>query len=286
MEHHSNIVPWQMICGITGAKLVVIPMDDRGALDLDAYRRLLGARTRIVAVTEISNALGTINPIAAMVPLAHAVGAKVLVDGAQAAAHLPVDVRALDCDFYAFSGHKVYAPTGIGVLYGKRELLEAMPPWQGGGDMIETVSFEGTVFNQLPYKFEAGTPHIAGAHGLGVALDWLSRFDWAALLAHEAALLAHAMARVSEIKGLTVIGTAPHKAAVLSFHIPGAHAHDVGTLLDLEGIAVRSGHHCAMPVMARFGVAATARASFALYNTEDEVDGLIAGLKKAVRLLA
>jgi cysteine desulfurase / selenocysteine lyase len=285
LEHHSNIVPWQMICADTGAKLVAAPITDSGELDRDAFRHLLSPRTKIVALTYVSNALGTVNPVAELVAEAHAVGALVLVDAAQAVPHLRVDVRALDCDFLAFSGHKMFGPTGIGVLYGKRKLLDALPPYQGGGDMILTVSFDRTTYNALPYKFEAGTPNITGAVGLGAAIDYLERIDFDALAAHEHALLEHATERLlAEIPGARLIGTARDKASVLSFVIDGIHAHDLGTIVDREGVAIRTGHHCAMPVMERFGVAATARASFALYNNRSDIDRLMAGLKRAVEL--
>ena len=286
MEHHSNIVPWQMICEHTGAKLVPVPITDAGELDLAAFDRLLTDRTKIVAFVHVSNALGTVNPAHELIAKAHAAGAVVIVDGAQAMPHKRVDVRDLDCDFYAFSGHKMFGPTGIGVLYGKENLLEEMPPWQGGGEMILTVSFDGTTWNHLPGKFEAGTPNITAAVGLGAAVDYLARIDFAALQAHEAALLEHATGRLGEIDGARIIGTAADKASVLSFVIDGIHAHDVGTIVDAAGVAVRTGHHCAMPVMDRFGVAATARASFALYNNHDDVDRLILGLGQAVELFA
>jgi cysteine desulfurase/selenocysteine lyase len=285
LEHHSNIVPWQMACAQTGARLVAAPITDSGELDRDGFRRLLSPRTKIVALTYVSNALGTVNPVAELVAEAHGVGALVLVDAAQAVPHLRVDVRALDCDFLAFSGHKMFGPTGIGVLYGKRKLLEALPPYQGGGEMILTVSFERTTYNALPYKFEAGTPNITGAVGLGAAIDYLERIDFDALAAHEHALLEHATERLlEEIPGSRLVGTARDKASVLSFVIDGIHAHDLGTIVDREGVAIRTGHHCAMPVMERFGVAATARASFALYNDRSDVDRLMAGLRRAVEL--
>ncbi len=286
MEHHSNIVPWQMICERTGAKLVPVPITDAGDLDLAAFDRLLTDRTKIVAFVHVSNALGTVNPARELIGKAHAAGAVVVVDGAQAMPHKRVDVRDLDCDFYAFSGHKMFGPTGIGVLYGKENLLEEMPPWQGGGEMILTVSFDGTTWNHLPGKFEAGTPNITAAVGLGAAVDYLARIDFAALEAHEAALLEHATERLGEIDGARIVGTAADKASVLSFVIDGIHAHDVGTIVDAAGVAVRTGHHCAMPVMDRFGVAATARASFALYNNHDDIDRLILGLGQAVELFA
>ena len=286
MEHHSNIVPWQLICARTGARLVPAPINGRGELDLDAFTGLLNERTRIVAVTEVSNALGTINPVGRLTELAHAAGAVVLVDGAQAVSHLQVDVQAIGCDFYAFSGHKMFAGTGTGVLYGRRELLDRMPPYQGGGEMILTVSFESTTYNSLPYKFEAGTPNITGAVALGAAIDYLDGIDFSALTAHENALLAYATGRLAEIEGSRVIGTAAEKAGVLSFVIDGIHAHDLGTILDRDGVAVRTGHHCAMPVMDFFDVPATARASLALYNNEADIDRLIDGLRKAKDLFA
>jgi cysteine desulfurase/selenocysteine lyase len=285
MEHHSNIVPWQLVCEQTGAKLVVAPITDAGELDRAAFSRLLGPRTKIVALTYVSNALGTVNPVRELVAEAHRAGAVVLVDAAQAVPHLRVDVRALDCDFLAFSGHKMFAPTGVGVLYGKHALLDAMPPYQGGGEMILTVRFEKSTYNALPYKFEAGTPNITGVVGLGAAIDYLERIDFDALAAHEHSLLEHATERLlAEIAGARVIGTARDKASVLSFVLDGIHAHDLGTIVDREGVAIRTGHHCAMPVMERFGVPATARASFAFYNDRSDVDRLLAGLKRAVEL--
>jgi cysteine desulfurase/selenocysteine lyase len=280
MEHHSNIVPWQMVCEQTGALLKVANINERGELDLEHFTRLLGARTRLVAITHLSNALGSIVPVEQIIALAHAQGVPVLLDGAQAIAHLGVDVRALDCDFYAFSGHKLYGPTGIGVLYGKSALLAAMPPYQGGGDMIRSVTFEKTEYNDLPYKFEAGTPNIAGAIGLGAALDYVSGIGIAAIAAHERDLLDYATGGVEQIAGLRLIGTAAHKASILSFTLEGVHPHDIGTILDHGGIAIRAGHHCAMPVMQRFGIPGTARASFALYNSRAEVDALVAALHK------
>jgi cysteine desulfurase/selenocysteine lyase len=274
LEHHSNIVPWQILCEEKGATLRVVPIDDAGEVDLGAYERLLGERTRLVAVAHVSNALGTIVPVKAVIDAAHRRSIPVLVDGAQAAPHLPVDVQALGCDFYTFSGHKTYGPTGIGVLYGKTDLLERMPPFQGGGDMIKSVSFEKTIYNDLPYKFEAGTPHIAGAIGLGAALDYLADLGLDRIAAYEHELLVDATERVSSIPGVRLIGTAQEKAGILSFLVDGIHAHDVGTILDREGIAVRTGHHCAMPVMTRFGIAATARASLGLYNTREDIDAL------------
>jgi cysteine desulfurase/selenocysteine lyase len=284
MEHHSNIVPWQMLCQEKGAKLVVAPVDDRGVLLLDELERRIGPRTRVLAVTHVSNALGTVNPIEDIVAMAHARGVPVVVDGAQGVAHVPVDVQALGCDFYAFSGHKIYGPTGIGALYGKQEHLEAMPPWQGGGDMILSVSFERTVYNRPPYKFEAGTPNMAGAVGLGAALDYLEALPREAAWAHEDEVLAYGTEALGEVPGLRLIGTAPHKAAVLSFVMHEVHPHDIGTVLDREGIAIRTGHHCAQPVMQRFGVPATARASLGLYNTRAEIDALAAALHKVRRM--
>jgi cysteine desulfurase / selenocysteine lyase len=278
LEHHSNIVPWQMLCDERGAALRVVPIDDRGEVDAEAYERLLTERTRLVAFAHVSNALGTVLPVGRMIELARARGAVTLVDGAQAVSHLRVDVRALDCDFYAFSGHKLFGPTGIGVLYGKTGLLERMPPWQGGGDMIKSVSFERTVYNDLPYKFEAGTPDIAGAIGLGAAIDYLDAVGLDRVAAWEHELLVHATDALASLPGVTLMGTARDKAAVISFLVDGVHPHDVGTILDRQGVAVRTGHHCAMPVMTRFGVPATTRASFALYNTHEEIDALVAGL--------
>ena len=284
MEHHSNIVPWQLVCEQTGAVLRVVPITDRGELRLDAYESLLGPRTRLVSVVHVSNALGTVNPVARMVELAHAAGAKVLVDGAQAVAHQPVDVQALGCDFYAFSGHKIYGPTGIGALYGRRELLAAMPPWQGGGDMIRTVSFEGSTWADAPQRFEAGTPNIAGAVGLGVAIDYVLAIGLERIAEHEHRLLAHATEAAQRIPGLRLIGTAADKAGILSFVVDGIHPHDLGTILDAEGVAIRAGHHCAMPVMTRFGIPGTARASFALYNDEADVAALVAAIGKAQQM--
>jgi len=284
MEHHSNIVPWQMVCEQTGAVLKVVTINDAGEFELDSFERLLGPRTRLVAVTHLSNALGSIVPIECVVELAHGRGVPVLIDGAQAIAHLTVDVRALDCDFYAFSGHKIYGPTGIGVLYGKAALLDAMPPYQGGGDMIRTASFEKTEYNELPYKFEAGTPNIAGAIGLGAALDYVGAIGIATITAHERDLLDYATARVGEIAGLKIIGTARDKASILSFTLAGTHPHDIGTILDHQGVAIRAGHHCAMPVMQRFGLSGTARASFALYNTRTEIDSLVTALHQVVEI--
>lgn len=284
LEHHSNIVPWQMLCQQTGAKLRIIPVNDAGELDLEAYEKLLNKRTRLVALAHVSNALGTINPVRAMIAKAHAQGVPVLIDGAQAIAHLPVDVQAMDCDFYAFSGHKLYGPMGIGALYAKATLLEAMPPYQGGGDMIRAVSFEHTEYNVPPYKFEAGTPNVAGAIGLAAAMDYLTAIGLDTIAAYEHELLAYATQAVAQVPGLRLIGTARYKTGILSFVLDGVHAHDIGTILDRQGIAIRAGHHCAMPLMQRFGIAATARASFALYNTRQEADALAAGLHKVTEL--
>jgi cysteine desulfurase/selenocysteine lyase len=279
MEHHSNIVPWQLLCEEKQAKLRVIPVTAQGELVMEEYERLLNERTRLVSVSHVSNALGTINPIASIIEKAHAQGVPVLIDGAQAVAHLAVDVQALDCDFYAFSGHKLFAPTGIGVLYGKAEWLERLPPYQGGGEMIQSVSFDKTTYNALPHKFEAGTPNIAGAIGLGAALDYLRSISPARARGQENALLDYATELLSEIEGLRIIGRAAHKCAVLSFVLDGVHPHDIGTILDEEGIAIRAGHHCAQPLMQQLGVPATARASFAIYNTQDEVDQLARALR-------
>ncbi|MFN3712735.1 MAG: aminotransferase class V-fold PLP-dependent enzyme [Alcanivoracaceae bacterium] len=285
LEHHSNIVPWQMACERSGATLKVIPMHADGSLDIDAYRALLSERTRMVAITHVSNALGTVNPVAEMIREAQAVGAATLIDGAQAVSHFPVDVRALDCDFYVFSGHKLFGPTGIGVLYGRRELLEAMPPWLGGGEMIETVSFERSTWNRLPYKYEAGTPNIAGAIGLGAAVQWLAAQNRSKLAAHEAALLEEATSRAEAFDGLRLIGTAPGKVAVMSFLLDGAHPHDVGQLLDQQGVAVRTGHHCTMPLMSRLGIPGTVRASFSIYNDTTDIERLFNALEKVKTFL-
>jgi cysteine desulfurase / selenocysteine lyase len=278
MEHHSNIVPWQMLCAEKGAKLVVAPISDAGELDLDALDRRIGPRTRLLAITQVSNALGTVNPIAEVIARAHAKGVPVLVDGAQGAPHLGFDVQASGADFYAFSGHKLYGPTGIGVLWGRREHLEAMPPWQGGGDMILSVSFEGTTYNQIPHKFEAGTPHISGVVGLGAALDWIGRVGLPAIAAHEHALVRYLLESLGEVPEIRLIGTPRDRAGVVSFLLGDVHPHDLGTVLDRQGIAVRAGHHCAQPLMKRYGVAATARASVAAYNTREEIDALVTGL--------
>ena len=286
LEHHSNIVPWQLLAEQTGSRLVVAPIDDRGELILEEFERRLGPRTALVAVAHISNALGSIMPVHEIVQMAHARGVPVLIDGAQAIAHLHVDVRELDCDFYAFSGHKVFGPTGIGVLYGRESLLEQMPPYQGGGDMIRSVTFEKTIYNELPYKFEAGTPHIAGAIGLGAALDYVSRVGLVRAAAHERELLDYGTALLGAVPGLRLIGTAREKVGVLSFVLEGVHPHDVGTVLDRDGIAVRTGHHCAQPVMDRFGVPATTRASLALYNSKAELDALAHGIRRVQKLFA
>jgi cysteine desulfurase/selenocysteine lyase len=286
MEHHSNIVPWQMLREETGAVLQVVPVDDDGVLVLDEYERLLTERTRLVAVTHASNALGTINDIAEITRLAHAKGIPVLVDGAQGAPHLPVDVRELDCDFYAFSGHKIFGPTGIGVLYGKRALLESMAPYQAGGSMIQSVTFDKTTFAELPNKYEAGTPNIAGAIGLEAAIDYVTALGLDRIAAHEKQLLDYATQQLTTIAGLRIIGNAAEKVGVVSFVMEQAHPHDIGTILDTEGVAIRTGHHCAQPLMQRFGVPATARASFAFYNTTAEIDVLVAGLRKVQEVFA
>ncbi|MDI3256003.1 MAG: cysteine desulfurase [Bacillota bacterium] len=285
MEHHSNIVPWQMLCQEKEAHLRVVPINDFGELDLDEFRRLLTPRTKIVAAAHVSNALGTINPVREIISMAHAAGACVLLDGAQAVPHLPVHVQELDCDFYAFSGHKVYGPTGIGALYGKAELLESMPPYQGGGDMISSVSFEKTLYNKIPYKFEAGTPDIAGAIGLGAALDYVLQLGLKKIGVHEHQLLQYAASQIAAVPGVRIVGTAREKAGVLSFVMEGVHPHDIGTILDREGVAVRTGHHCAQPVMEIFHVPATVRASFALYNTKQEIDVLLQSIEKVKEIL-
>jgi cysteine desulfurase/selenocysteine lyase len=280
LEHHSNIVPWQLVCEERGARLRVIPMNHAGELLLDEVPKLLSGRTKLVALAHVSNSLGTINPVREIIELAHAAGVPVLLDGAQAAPHLRIDVRDLDVDFYACSGHKMFGPTGIGLLYGKAGLLEAMPPYQGGGDMIRSVTFEKTTYAPLPNKFEAGTPNIAGVAGLGAAIDYLSSLPWDAVRAHEADLLAYATDQLQEVPGITLVGTARHKASVVSFVLEGIHSHDIGTIVDLEGVAVRSGHHCTQPVMDFFGVPATTRASMAFYNTRADVDALVAAVRK------
>ena len=286
MEHHANIVPWQMLCEQTGARLKVIPMTQVGELDLSGLENLLTERTKIMAIGHVSNALGTVNPVKEMTEKAHAKGIPVLVDGAQAVPHMMVDVQDLDCDFYVFSGHKMFAPTGIGAMYGKQALLEEMPPWQGGGDMILSVSFDHTQYNELPYKFEAGTPNISGAIGLGAAIDYMQDIGIEKIAQHEHDLLVSATEKVSDLAGVRIIGTAQNKASVLSFMIDGVHPHDVGTIFDQQGVAIRTGHHCAQPVMQFFGIPATARASFAFYNTMEEVDALVDGIKKVQELFA
>ncbi|MBI4880862.1 MAG: cysteine desulfurase [Planctomycetes bacterium] len=286
MEHHSNIVPWQMLCERSGAVLKVVPIDDDGEFLMDEYEKLLSPRTRMVGIVHQSNSLGTVNPVKETIARAHAAGARVLVDGAQAAPHQRLDVRALDTDFYVLSGHKMYGPTGIGVLYGKRELLESMPPYQGGGDMILSVSFEKTVYNKLPYKFEAGTPHIAGPIGLKAAIDYMQAVGLERIAAHEHELLAYGCELLAEIPGLRMIGTAAVRSSVLSFVLEGIHPHDIGTILDREGIAIRTGHHCAQPVMARYGVPATARASLAMYNSRSDVEALARGLRKTIEVFS
>jgi cysteine desulfurase/selenocysteine lyase len=280
IEHHSNIVPWQLVCEERGATLRVAPIDDRGALIMEEFVRLLSGRTRLVAVTHMSNALGTINPIDDIIAASRAAGVPVLVDGSQAAYHMPVDVQALGVDFYVATGHKLYGPTGIGVLYGREALLESMPPFLGGGDMIASVSFEKSTWNELPFKFEAGTPHIEGAIGLGAAIDYIQSIGLEAIAAHEADLLAYGTDRLASVPGVRIIGTAPRKASILSFLMESAHPHDIGTIVDREGVAIRTGHHCAQPVMDRFGIPATARASLAMYNTREEIDALVTALHK------
>lgn len=285
MEHHSNIVPWQLIAAATGAKVEAIPVDGNGNINMLAFDSMLDAHVKMVAVGHVSNAMGTINPVEKIITLAHAVGARVLIDGAQAVSHWAVDVQALNCDFYVFSAHKLFGPTGLGVLYGKEDLLNSMPPYQGGGEMIETVSFVGTTFNQLPYKFEAGTPDIAGAIGMGAAIDYLHGIDRKAAAVHEQALLNYAEEKARSTAGLKLVGVAAHKASVMSFLIEGAHPADVGVLLDKQGIAVRTGNHCAQPIMDQFGIPGTVRASFSFYNTFDEVDRLFAAIEKAKTFL-
>jgi cysteine desulfurase/selenocysteine lyase len=285
LEHHSNIVPWQQLCARVGATLRVGPIDDRGDLILEEFAKLISPRTKMIAAAHLSNALGTINPVAEIVALARRAGAAVLIDGSQAAYHMPVDVTAIGADFYVFTGHKLYGPTGIGVLWGREAILEKMPPFLGGGDMIRSVTFAGSTWNDLPYKFEAGTPHIEGGIGLGAAIDYVSAIGFDAIGAHEAALLEYGTARLEEVPGLRLIGTARHKASVLSFVLDGIHPHDIGTVVDREGVAIRTGHHCAQPVMDRFGIPATARASLAMYNTTDDIDALVAALGRVRQLL-
>lgn len=286
MEHHSNIVPWQMLCEQHGASLRIIPMTDAGELEIDAYEKLFSTRTKMVALAHASNALGTINPIKKMISIAHAHQVPVLIDGAQAFPHMPVDMQELDCDFYVFSAHKAYGPTGVGVLYGKTAMLEKMPPYQGGGDMIERVTFHKTTYNKLPAKFEAGTPNIAGVIGFGAALNYLRELGMEQVAAHEQALLTYAAQQLSEIPGIKLIGTAKEKVGVISFLLGDIHPHDVGTILDHDGIAIRAGHHCAMPLMERLHVPATVRASFGVYNTKDDIDALVVGLHNVKRLFA
>jgi cysteine desulfurase/selenocysteine lyase len=284
MEHHSNIVPWQLLCEERGARLKVAPIDDRGELMLDAFEALVGERTKLVAVAHMSNALGTVNPVEEIIRIAHARGVPVLLDGSQAAYHMPVDVQALDCDFYVATGHKLYGPTGIGVLYGRESLLESMPPFLGGGDMISSVTFEKSTWAELPHKFEAGTPHICGAIVLGAAIDYITSIGFDRITAHEASLLEYGTSKLAEVDGLRMIGTARRKASILSFVLDGVHPHDIGTIVDREGVAIRTGHHCAQPVMARFSVPATARASLAMYNTREDLDVLVAALSRVREL--
>jgi cysteine desulfurase/selenocysteine lyase len=286
MEHHSNIVPWQMLCEETGANLLVVPIDDAGELVMEEYKKMLSPRTKLVSITHVSNALGTILPAKEIVKLAHAQGAPVLLDGAQAVPHMPVDVQELDCDFYVFSGHKLFGPTGIGILYGKTEYLEAMPPFLGGGEMIKSVTFEKTIYNDLPYKFEGGTPDIAGAIGLGAAIDYVTNLGFDQITAHEDELLRYGTEVLSAISGVKIIGTAAHKAGILSFVMEKAHPHDIGTILDEQGIAIRTGHHCAQPVMQRFQIPATARASLAFYNTKEDIDALIKGIDRVLEVFS
>jgi cysteine desulfurase/selenocysteine lyase len=285
LEHHSNIVPWQLLCEQTGARLKVVPINDAGEVGVDDFAAAFTPRTRLAAIIHVSNALGTITPVEAMIEIAHDHDALVLVDGAQAVAHLRVDVQALNCDFYALSAHKMYGPTGVGALFGKAAVLDAMPPWQGGGDMIASVSFEKTTYNRLPWKFEAGTPNIAGVIGFGAAVDWLQQFDIETIARHEAELVGYALPRLEQVPGLRLIGRPRHRAGVISFVMEGIHPHDIGTIVDREGVAIRTGQHCAQPVMDRYGVPATARASFALYNTREDVDALVSALHAVRELL-
>jgi cysteine desulfurase/selenocysteine lyase len=286
MEHHSNIVPWQMVCQQTGAGLKVAPISDKGELEMDRFFELLSDKTKLVSVAHVSNALGAVNPVKTIIEAAHAKGIPVLVDGAQSVPHIPVDVQKLDADFYAFSGHKIYGPTGVGVLYGKEKLLNAMPPYQGGGDMILSVSFAGTTYNTLPYKFEAGTPNIAGVVGLGAAIEYVQKIGLGAIAAHEHGLLEYATSKLRQIDGLRIIGEADQKAGLISFVLDKVHPHDIGTMLDAEGVAIRAGHHCAQPVMERYKVPATARASFAMYNTFQEVDVLAEAIIKTIGMFS
>ena len=286
MEHHSNIVPWQILCEEKGSVLRVVPIDDSGELLLDEYEKMLSPRTKLVSITHVSNALGTIVPVEQIIALAHAQSIPVMLDGAQAVPHMPVDVRALDCDFYVFSGHKLFGPTGIGVLYGKAEMLDAMPPFHGGGEMIKSVTFEKTIYNDLPYKFEAGTPNIAGAIGLGAAVDYVQSIGFDNFGAHEHELLEYGTKALESIGGVRIIGTSSKKAGILSFVLENVHPHDIGTILDAEGIAVRTGHHCAQPVMERFQIPATARASLAMYNTKDDIDALVRGIDRVIEVFS
>ncbi len=286
MEHHSNIVPWQLMCGRKKTNLKVIPINDAGELDMDAFGKMINEKTKLVSVVHISNSLGTVNPVKKIIEIAHSHGVPVLLDGAQAIPHYKIDVQELDADFYVFSGHKVFGPTGIGVLYGKTEFLEMMPPYQGGGDMIRTVTFEETTFDDIPRKFEAGTPNIAGGIGLGAAIDYLNQFDRNELIEHENFLLQYGTEQLSLIPGLRIIGTAKEKASVISFVIEGIHPYDIGTIIDTDGIAIRTGHHCTQPIMKRFNVPATARASFAFYNTKEEIDKLVLGIHKVKKMFA
>ena len=286
MEHHSNIVPWQMLCEEKGSVLRVVPIDDAGELLMDEYERMLSPRTKLVSITQVSNALGTILPVEQIIGIAHAQGVPVMLDGAQAVPHMAVDVRKLDCDFYAFSGHKIFGPTGIGILYGKAELLDAMPPVQGGGEMIKSVTFEKSIYNDLPYKFEAGTPNIAGAIGLGAAVDYVQSVGYEAFGAYEEELLEYGTKALESIGGLRIIGTSPRKAGILSFVIDNIHPHDIGTILDAEGVAVRTGHHCAQPVMQRFQIPATARASLAMYNTKEDIDALVKAIDRVIEVFS
>ena len=286
MEHHSNIVPWQMLREEKGAVLRVVPIDDTGELLMDEFERMLSPRTKLVSITHVSNALGTIVPVEQIISMAHAHGVPVMLDGAQAVPHMAVDVRNLDCDFYVFSGHKLFGPTGIGILYGKAEMLEAMPPVQGGGDMIKSVTFEKSIYNDLPYKFEAGTPNIAGAIGLGAAIDYVQSVGYESFAAHEDELLEYGTRALKSIGGLRIIGTSPHKAGILSFVIDNIHPHDIGTILDAEGVAVRTGHHCAQPVMQRFQIPATARASMAMYNTKEDIDALVRAIDRVIEVFS
>jgi cysteine desulfurase / selenocysteine lyase len=285
LEHHSNIVPWQMLCEEKGITLKVIPVNEAGELDMAAYEALLSERTKLVSVNHVSNSLGTINPVKQVIELAHGVGAKVFIDGAQASSHLDIDVQALDADFYTFSGHKLYGPTGIGVLYGKKALLEAMPPYMGGGEMIKEVSFEKTTYNDLPYKFEAGTPNIADVVALKTALDYIAKWGKVNIAAYENQLLRYATEQMQQIDGLRIVGTAKEKISVVSFVLEGIHHQDVGIILDQQGIAVRTGHHCTQPLMQRFGLLGTSRASFAMYNTIEEIDKLVAGIKRVQKMM-